>query len=391
MWTTASGHCRRGDVVVVTVNLRLNAFGYMYLAEAAPQLAAAANPGMLDLVAALRWVHDNIAEFGGDPGNVTIFGQSGGGGKVSTIMAMPAAHGLFHRAIVQSGPMPQRPSPGDVAGGRHTPCPHVAGGTRDTARQHGCACLLADGHVVAAVAKVARGPNPGGRADRSMARSCPPGCGGLRAPAVWRGTPLMIGTTATEMTMLIGMSDAATFTLDEDRLRRRLADWMKPEDADRLITVSHAGRPEASPSDLFFAIATAISFRAGAWTQAGLRAAQNAAPVYLYELDWQTPVDDGKWHSPHSLDLALVFDNVAKSASMVGTGPDPQRVADRMSSPWIAFARTGDPATPELHWPAWQPDSRATMVFDAEFHVVNGFRDDERTLLAGLSSKGPFD
>jgi para-nitrobenzyl esterase len=201
----------------------------------------------------------------------------------------------------------------------------------------------------------------------------------------------MIGTAATEMTMLIGASDAATFALDEDGLHKRLAAWMKPEDADRLIAGFRADRPEASPSDLFFAIATASSFRKGAWTQAGLKAAQNAAPVYLYELDWQTPVDGGKWHSPHSLDLALVFDNVAKSASMVGTGPDPQRVADAMSSAWLAFARTGDPATPELPWPAWRPDSRATMVFDTEPRVVNGFRDDERTLLAGLATKGPFD
>jgi carboxylesterase type B len=132
--------------------------------------------------------------------------------------------------------------------------------------------------------------------------------GAKRAVMVWfhggdfsslSGSRNVIGTTATEMTMLIGMSDAATFTLDEDGLRGRLVAWMKPEDADRLIAVFHAGRPEASPSDLFFAIATAISFRAGAWTQAGLRAAQNAASVYLYELDWRTLrarlADAGGW------------------------------------------------------------------------------------------------
>jgi para-nitrobenzyl esterase len=201
----------------------------------------------------------------------------------------------------------------------------------------------------------------------------------------------MIGTTATEMTMLIGTSDAATFTLDEDALRKRLAVWLKPDDADQLIAAFHASRPEASPSDLFFAITTAGAFRKGAWTQADMKAAQNAAPVWLYELDWQTPVDGGKWHSPHSLDLALVFDNVGKSASMVGTGPEPQRVAEQMSSAWLAFARTGNPATQALPWPAWRPDSRATMVFDVQSRAVNGYRDDERTLLASLSTKGPFD
>ena len=152
--------CRRGDVVVVTVNHRLNAFGYMYLAEAAPQLAAAANPGMLDLVAALRWVHENIAEFGGDPGNVTIFGQSGGGGKVSTIMAMPDATGLFHRAIVQSG---------SYARNAHLQAMSPEEGTRH-ARTLLAALEIPPGNtdalaslpmdtLVAAVAKVARGPN----------------------------------------------------------------------------------------------------------------------------------------------------------------------------------------------------------------------------------------
>jgi para-nitrobenzyl esterase len=166
---------------------------------------------------------------------------------------------------------------------------------------------------------------------------------------------------------------------------------MAPADMERMIALFRADRPEASPSDLFFAITTACQFRKGAWTQASVRAAQNAAPVFLYELDWQTPVDGGKWHSPHSLDLALVFDNVAKSASIVGTGPEPQRVAEWMSSAWLTFARTGNPSTPELAWPAWRPDSRGTMVFDTDSRIVNGYRDDERLLLASLSTKGPFD
>ena len=384
--------CQRGNVVVVTVNHRLNAFGYMYLAEVAPALGAAVNPGMLDLVAALRWVRDNIAEFGGDPGNVTIFGQSGGGGKVSTIMAMPDAAGLFHRAIVQSG---------SYARNAHLQAMSPEEGTRH-ARALLAALEIPSGDatriaalpvdtLVAGVAKVARGPDRAVWRPVADGQVLPGGPWWPDAPAVSAQVPLMIGTTATEMTMLIGASDAATFTLDEDGLRQRLARWTKPEDADRLISAFRADRPEASPSDLFFAIATAGSFRKGAWTQADLKARQNAGPVYLYELDWQTPVEGGKWHSPHSLDLALVFDNVAKSASMVGSGPEPRRVAERMSSAWLAFARTGDPSTEELPWPAWRPNSRATMVFDTESRVVNGFRDEERVLLAGMKTKGPFD
>jgi para-nitrobenzyl esterase len=384
--------CRRGGVVVVTVNHRLNALGYMYLAEVAPQLDVVANPGMLDLVAALRWVRDNIAEFGGDPGNVTIFGQSGGGGKVSTIMAMPDAAGLFHRAIIQSGSYARNA--------------HLQAMSPDEASRHartllasleiplGDAAMLATlpiDTLVAGIAKAARGPERAIWRPVADGKVLPGGPWWPEAPAVSAQVPLMMGTTATEMTMLIGASDPATFALDEDGLRKRLGAWMAPEAADQLITAFRADRTEATPSDLFFAIATAGSFRKGAWTQVGLKAAQNAAPVYLYELDWQTPVDGGKWRSPHSLDLALVFDNVAKSASMVGTGPEPQRVAERMSSAWLAFARTGNPATAALPWPAWRPDTRQTMVFDTESRVVNGFRDDERTLLAGLSTKGPFD
>jgi para-nitrobenzyl esterase len=307
-------------------------------------------------------------------------------------MAMPDAAGLFHRAIVQSG---------SYARNAHLQAMSPEEGTRHartllTALEipPGDAAMIATLPVdtlVAGIAKVARGPDRAVWRPVADGKVLPGGPWWPDAPTVSAQVPLMIGTTATEMTMLIGASDAATFTLDEDGLRKRLAVWMKPEDAVRLITAFRADRPEASPSDLFFAIATAGSFRKGAWTQAALRAAQNAAPVYHYELDWQTPVDGGKWHSPHSLDLALVFDNVAKSASMVGTGPEPQRVADRMSSAWLGFARTGDPSTPDLPWPAWRPDRRATMVFDTETRVMNGFRDDERLLLAGLAMKGPFD
>ena len=382
----------RGDVVVVTVNHRLNAFGYAYLTEVAPKLAAAANPGMLDLVAALQWVRDNIAEFGGDAGNVTIFGQSGGGGKVSTIMAMPAAAGLFHRAIVQSG---------SYARNAHLQAMSPAEGTRH-ARALLAALEIPAGEaeklaeipvdaLVAGIAKAGRG------ADRPTWRpvadgtALPAGPWWPNPPAISAEVPMMIGNTATEMTMLIGGGDPASFTLDEAGLRQRLALRFKPEDAEKVLAHYRAARPSATPSELFFTIATANSFQKGSWTQAAQKASQHAAPVYLYELDWKTPVDGGKWQSPHSLELALVFDNVAKSTSMVGTGPEPQRVADQMSAAWLAFARSGNPATPALPWPAWQPETNATMVFDVESKVVNGFRDAERALYAGMSAPGAFD
>ena len=384
--------CRRGDVVVVTVNHRLNAFGYIYLTEIAPKIDAAANPGMLDLVAALRWVRDNIAEFGGDPTNVTIFGQSGGGGKVSTIMAMPDAAGLFHRAVVQSGSYARNAhleamSPSEATRHARTLLNALEISPADAARL----ATLSVNDVVSGMAKVARGPERAIWRPVADGKVLPGGPWWPEAPTASAQVPLMIGTTATEMTMLIGTFDASTFALDEDSLRKRVVAWMQPEDADRVITAFRAHQPEATPSELFFAIATASSFRKGAWTQAERKAAQKGAPVYLYELDWQTPVDGGKWHSPHSLDLAFVFDNVAKSASMVGIGPEPQKVADQMSNAWLAFARTGRPSTPDLPWPSWQPDVRTTMVFNTESKVVNGYRDDERMLLANMATRGPFD
>src|SRR5579871_1404740 len=386
---------KRGDVVVVTLNHRLNAFGFLYLADVAPQFADASNAGMLDLVAALQWVRDNIAEFGGDAGNVTIFGQSGGGGKVSTMMAMPAGKGLFHRAIIQSGTYARKAhlealKPEESAAFTRRVLAVLEISSADAGKK--LAELPMDA-LVGAAAKAAQPPNApifwGPVAD---GRALPSGPWWPDAPAVSATVPLMIGTAATEMTMLLGMRDQSAFSLDDTGLRSRLGKYMAAEDVERIITVFKATRPNATPSELFFAITTAIPFRRGAWQQADRKAAQNAAPVYLYELDWQTPVDSGKYQSPHSLDLALVFDNVAKSASMVGTGPEAQQLADQMSATWIAFARTGNPNNSAIpDWPAYTVPERATMVFNVTSKVVNSFRDDERKALAELQAKGAFD
>jgi para-nitrobenzyl esterase len=143
--------------------------------------------------------------------------------------------------------------------------------------------------------------------------------------------------------------------------------------------------PQASPTELFFAITSDRRVRQQTWAQAERKAAQKAAPVWLYELDWSTPVDGGKWGSPHSLELALVFDTVATSPSMVGTGPEPQAMAEQMSPAWIAFARSGEPQTPGLPtWPPFTTEQRATMVFDVKSRMVPDFRGEERQLLAGL-------
>lgn len=384
---------RKGDVVVVTLNHRLNAFGFLYLAELVPELRDSGNVGLLDLVAALGWVRDNIAEFGGDPGNVTIFGQSGGGAKVSMVMGMPAAAGLFHRAIIESG--------------TYAPGAHLEAMKPDEATRHARALLaamelapqdaakLVDAPMealVSAAAKVAGLPGRPQFRPVADGRALPAGPWTPAAPSVSASVPLIIGTTETETTLLLGDRDPDAFVLDEARLHRWLGFFFARDEIDRVVTSFKATRPNSTPSELYFAITTAATFRKGAWLQADLKAMQAAAPVYQYELDWRTPVDGGKWGSPHSLDTALAFDNAGISQAMVGTGPEPQRIADQLSATWVAFARTGDPNSAAIpRWPAHAPAERATMVFNLQSKVVNDYRSDERALLAQMKVRNPFE
>ncbi len=380
--------CQRGDVVVVTLNHRLNVFGHLYLAQlGGAEFAESGNTGLLDLIAALRWINATIVEFGGDPGNVTIFGQSGGGAKVSTLMAMPQARGLFHRAIVQSGS-------------------HLDALTPEEATKHAATLLTAldikpadipklrtlpVDRVLAALTRVMTAPGGTQPAVRPNfgpvvdGHALPRHPWSPDGPAVSASVPLLVGTTGTETTALLGATDPALFTLPDAGLRQRLAPWIPDRDLDRVIAGYRRIMPGASAADLFFAITTARRVRQQAWAQAERKAAQGGAPVWLYELDWPTPVEGGKWRSPHSLDLAFVFDNVAKSEAMVGPARDAQPLADQMSAAWLAFARSGNPhAGRQPAWPAFRPQDRATMVFDGKQRVVEDHRKEERTLLAAL-------
>jgi para-nitrobenzyl esterase len=374
---------RKGDVVVVSLNHRLSVFGHLYLARlGGTEYAESGNLGVLDLVVALRWIHTNIAEFGGDPGNVTIFGQSGGGAKVSTLMAMPQTRGLFHRAIVQSGSQ-------------------LDGLTTDEATANALAFLKAAEIPVTDLSRLQKltfeqllavlrktGLASGAQPNFSPVvdgKFLPKAPWVPEGPATSATVPMMIGTTKTETTALIGGGDPSAFSVDDSSLRKRLAAWMPADEVDRIIAGYRKATPGAPPSDLFFAITTARRVRQQSWIQAEHKAAQNAAPVWLYELDWQTPVDGGKWQSPHSLDLAFVFDNVAKSESMVGRGDEPRKLAEQMSAAWLAFARTGNPNNKFMpQWTQFHVPERTTMVFDVKSHAVDDFRGDERQLLAPL-------
>jgi para-nitrobenzyl esterase len=368
---------RKGDVVVVTVNHRLNAFGYLHLSEfGSADLIDAGNAGQLDLILALEWVRDHIAEFGGNPTNVTIFGHSGGGAKSATLMAMPKASGLFHRVITHSGQQ-------------------ITASRPATATTHALALLAALGIDRAQVDKLRTVPMeqivkvsrvPAYLGPVKDGRSLPRDPFDPDAPPQSSRIPMMLGNTRGETRTLIGRGDPSLFTLTWDTLRAKLdanSPFMGHLDRGEVIARYREWHPEYSPTDVFFAATTDSRSWRGQVIEADRRAAQppGAAPSYVFQFDWQTPVDGGKWGAHHGLDVPFVFDNAATAPHLVGGGREPLGLADKMSRAWIAFARSGDPNVEGLPaWPPFDTERRATMVFDNESRVVDDPRGRERRL-----------
>ncbi len=367
--TEGANLARRGDVVVVSINHRLNVLGFTSLTElGGSDLAASGDVGMLDIVSALEWVRDNIAQFGGDPNTVMIFGQSGGGRKVATLLAMPRAKGLFHRAIIESGAtltLVEREQGARVASEL------LANLGLGKSQVRELQTLPLD-RIMSAYFAVVRRMNVD-----QMTQGFSPLVDGRVVPqhpfhptasAVSADVPLMIGSTRTELTSSAQDED---FSLSEAGMRSRLRQLLG-EYADRSIQVYQQANPGATPSDIYFLVASDYRYSGPVMKIAERRAALGKGPVYLYYFRWETPVDGGRLKSPHTIEIPFAFDNVKVASRLTGGGPEAVALADTISDTWIAFAKTGNPNTPKLpRWTAFDAVDRPTMVLNTESRVEN--------------------
>jgi len=373
---------RRGDVVVVTLNHRLTAFGYLYLARlGGPDLAASGNVGGLDLVLALRWVRDNIAAFGGDPGKVMIFGQSGGGDKVGTLMGTPAADGLFHRAATMSGQAITASGP--IHATQRARAILAALGVRpdqaDALRTIDPDRLLAATETVDPV--LGRGPVFFGPVlDQVVLQRHPFYPDATPQSAA---IPMIVGNTHDETRGLL--RDPRNFALAWDDLPAKLeADMLSDLSPEYVIARYRQLYPAYSPGDVFFAATTAGRSMRGHLIVAEQRARQGA-PTWMYELDFRSPAEGGRLGAFHTLDIPLVFSNLDKPGSLTGTGPAAEAASAAMSRAFVALARHGDPAAGGgPAWPHYDLTRRATMIFDADSHITDDPRGEERRLFEAV-------
>ncbi len=370
---------RRGDVVVVTLNHRLNVFGFLNLAQYGSKYQDSANVGMLDIVSALEWVRDNIAGFGGDPNLVTVFGQSGGGGKVTALMAMPSAKGLFHRAIVESGSLLTGQS---VENSAQLAAQLLAKLGLDASSVDKLQEIPVEQLEAAAVAVTTHPPPPGGIIDFRRigatlgwapvvdGRVLPRQPFSPDAPAQSAEIPMLIGTTLNEFVTATNHPELMEMT--EATLKERVGAIFHDQ-ADTVIAAAREIYPNAIPFELWSVIAVS-NVRGAALKQAQLKAAQASAPAYCYQFAWQTPVLSGRPMAFHCSEIAFVFDNTDRCENMTGGGPEARELAAKVSDAWIHFARTGDPNHAGLpHWTPLTATTNATMVFDNTCALRNNF------------------
>lgn len=360
---------KKGDVVVVSINHRLNILGYLDLSAYGEKYKNSANNSILDMKVALEWVKTNIANFGGDPNNVTIFGQSGGGAKVNTLMAMPSAKGLFHKAINQSGAF--RAAMLDKAttqaiGAEVLKELNISADKVDDIQKVPFQTLADAGKK--ALKTIADKMKAEGKPTIGFGLSWGPSADGEVLPyqlfsneafELSKNIPLMIGTTINEFAIFRGgMPKGTTDEQAKEIIRKSYNDK-----TDAYIAAVKKAYPDAKMTQM---LDYDVTFRPGAVQQANLKSAiTGSAPVYMYLFDWQSPVMDGKYKAVHCMEIAFCFDNIQRTKNMTGGTKEAQALADKMSSAWINFAKVGNPNHKGLpNWPAYNATNTATMHFD---------------------------
>jgi para-nitrobenzyl esterase len=376
----------RCDVVTVTVNHRLNVFGYAHLAELlGADFESSGNAGMLDIVQALAWVRDNIERFGGDPGNVMIFGESGGGAKVSTLMGMPDAKGLFHRAVIQSGPGIRVETPENATRTASYLLDELAVAKGDLAKLR----AVPHGELLAAGERATRraASEGGGRGFRPvLGPAVPAHPFDPAASALSASVPLMIGTNQHESTLFVAQN-RELFELDGEGLLERLR-RSDGEHAEEVLETYRKAFPKGTPSDLYFTISSDRGTRMRSIQLAERKVEQAGAPVWMYRFDWLTPAWEGRFRAAHAFEIPFVFGNAQLNDEITGGGPDAVALAAKMRDAWVAFARHGDPTTHELpEWPAYDKKRRSTMLFDDVCRSIDDPGSAERRLWQRIQSQ----
>jgi para-nitrobenzyl esterase len=371
-WVNGESLSRRGDVVVVNLNHRLNLFGYCYLGDiGGEKYASSGHAGMLDLVAGLEWVRDNIAQFGGDPGNVMVFGESGGGLKTSTLLSMPKAQGLFHRAAIESGQL-------------------LRANTRERADQSARALMAELGiskdrvdemQTIPTTLLLAAMANMSQRTGQATATQFSPFLDGNIEPnnpfdpiatPVSATIPILVGSNTHERALFALSQDPAAFYMDEAGLQKRAVDLAGADKSPQLLQLYKDLYPKSDPSELYFRMASDKSSGVPVTLVGDRKFEQGQAPIYVYSFAWRTPAMGGKLGAPHTVEIPFVFDNTDVPKYMTTGSAAEKALAAQTSEAWIQFARSANPNHKGLpDWPAYTSKDRSTMVFDTTCKTVN--------------------
>ena len=361
------------DMVLVSINHRLNLFGATYLGEVAgPAFATSGSVGMLDIVASLQWVRENIERFGGDPNLVTIFGHSGGGRKVATLTAMPSAKGLYHRAIVQSGAVLRLTEQRDAIEETNLLLKEF-GLQRNQARelQNVPVEKLLAANVE--VLKKIKLPEAGESENTPVVdgKAIPTHPWDPVGPALSANIPLMIGWARTEETAF-DLPTPEKMALTEEGMRERVKTRLNVDDPEPIIRAFRETFPNQTPWDLYILIASNHPRAANTQELGKRKVLQAAASCWMYRVDWETPERGGHMRSPHGVEIPFVFNNVKTAGALISQMPTAYALEDKMSTTWVTFARTGNPNNSKIpNWPVYSVEKRETMIFNDKCELVN--------------------